>query len=105
MNENWRNLELEIFPSKIVTSGRKVTTSGEANIRFDRNLRQALNPNIISDPNMIANGEAPRVGDINVAAKEHALPNSGTKGAKESGAETCRLGKGILKENRGYQHP
>ena len=37
---------------------------------------------------MIANGEAPRVGDINVAAKEHLLPNPGTEGAKESGAET-----------------
>ncbi len=71
-----------------MTSRGKITTPGDANIRFDRNLRQALNPNIISEPNMIANSEAPREGDINVAAKEHALPNLGTKGAKESGAET-----------------
>jgi hypothetical protein len=104
-NENGRNLELEVFPPKIVTSSRKIATPGDANIRFDRNLRQALNSNIISDPNVIANGEAPREGDINVPAKEHVLPDPGAKGAEESGAETRYLGKGILKENRGYQHP
>jgi hypothetical protein len=104
-NENGRNLELEIFPPKIVASGRKITTSGDANIRFDCHLRQALNPNVISDPNMIANGEAPGAGDINIAAKENVLPDPGTKGAKESSAETRSPGIGILKENRGYQHP
>ena len=71
-----------------MTSGSKITTSGHANILFDRNLRQALNPNVISDPNMIANGEAPRVGDINVATKDDVLPNPGTEGAKKEGAET-----------------
>jgi len=87
-NENRRNLELEIFPPKIVTSGGKITTSRDTNIRFDRNLRQALNSNIISKPNMIANGKAPRAGDINVAAKDYVLPNPGAKGAKKRGAET-----------------
>jgi len=81
-NEDGRNLELEIFPAKIVARRTKKGPSGHANIRFNYDLRHAENPNIVADPDMVAHYQAPWKGDIYIAANAYSLPNLRTKRAE-----------------------
>jgi hypothetical protein len=67
-NEDGRNLELEIFPPQIVASRTKKRPPRDANTRFDRDLRQTENPDIIPDPDMVAYDQAPWKRDIHIAA-------------------------------------
>ncbi len=62
--------------------GTKKRAASDTDIRFDGDLGEAENSNIVADPGMVADGEAPRKGDIYVAAKAHSFPNPGTKGAE-----------------------
>jgi hypothetical protein len=87
-DDNRRYLELKIFLSIIVAPGTQKGAPGDTNIRSDCDLREAENSNVVTDPGVIPKREPPRKGNIYVAAKAHTFPNSGTKGAEESAADT-----------------
>jgi len=70
-----RNLELEIFSPNIVASRTKKRASGDANIRFNCDLCQTENPDIIADPDMVAHDQAPWKRDIHIAANAYSLAN------------------------------
>jgi len=67
-NEDGRNLELEIFPPHIVASRTKKRPPRDANTRFDCDLCQTENPDIIPDPDIVAYDQAPWKRDIHIAA-------------------------------------
>jgi len=75
VNEDGRNLELEIFPPHIVASRTKKRPPGDANTRFDCDLCQTENPDIIPDPDMVAYDQAPWKRDIHIAANTYSFPN------------------------------
>jgi len=81
-NEDGRNLGLEIFPPNIVASGTQERPSGDANIRFDCDLCQTENPDIVADPDMVAHDQAPGKRDIHIAANAYLLPNLRTERAE-----------------------
>src|SRR5205807_1590080 len=57
-------LQLEIFPSKIVAPRAKIGALTNANIRSDRNLREAENADLFPDPDVIAHRQPPGMGNI-----------------------------------------
>jgi hypothetical protein len=83
-----------------VASRTKKRASSDTNIRFDCDLGEAENSNVVADPGMIANGEAPREGDIYVAAETHSFPNPGTEGAEQGTAEARAPGTEVHKKTQ-----
>ena len=81
-NEDGRNLELEIFPPYIVASRTKKRPPRDANPRFDCDLCQTENPDIIPDPDMVAYDQAPWKRDIHIAANAYSFPNFRSEGAE-----------------------
>jgi len=104
-NEDGRNLELEVLRPKIVASSAKKRASGDANIGFDRHLRQTENSNIVPNPDVIADCQAPGVRDIYVTAKAKPPSNFRTERAQQGGAKARSPGTGILEEKTAHQHP
>jgi hypothetical protein len=81
-NEDGRNLELEIFPPHIVASRTKKRPPRDANTRFDCDLCQTENPDIIPDPDIVAYDQALWKRDIHIAANPYSFPNFRSEGAE-----------------------
>jgi hypothetical protein len=67
---------------QIVPRRTKKRPPGDANIWFNCDLRQAENPDIVADPDMVSHDQAPGKGDIYVAAYAYSFPNLRTEGAQ-----------------------
>jgi hypothetical protein len=74
-NEDGRNLELEIVPPHIVACRTKKRPPRDANTRFDCDLCQTENSDIVPDSDMVAYDQSPWKRDIHVAANGCSFPN------------------------------
>ena len=59
-NSNRRNLQFEIFPSKIMATCAKICALTDANVRFNRHRREREDADIFTNPDVVADCQPPR---------------------------------------------
>src|SRR5437773_386709 len=59
-SSNRCDLQFEIFPSKIMSACAKICALADANIRFNRHLREREDADVFTNPDVVADCQSPR---------------------------------------------
>ena len=82
----------------IVRAGAEEGALGDADVGLNGDLGEAQDHDLLADPNVVADVEAPGEGDVDVCADDDALADPGSEQAQEGGTQRGRPREGGLKE-------
>ncbi len=86
-NSDRGDFQLEIFPSKIVTACAKIGALTDADIGFNGNGRETQDADVFPDPDVIADAQTPREGDVYVCPNHDILADFCAERTQDSGTE------------------
>jgi hypothetical protein len=104
-NRDWGNFEFEIFASKIVTACAKIGALTDANVGFDCHRSEAENAYVLADPNMVADNESPRKGNVHIVSDYDAMPDGSAKESQQFHAQRRGPWEGCLKKHPAHKNP
>ena len=100
LNHNRFRNEVEGWLFKIVRAGAKKSTLGQAHIGGDRDAVERENQNLLADPDMVPDLQAPREGDIHAGADHDAFADFCAEGPQHRDSKGRRQWKPTLKKQR-----
>ncbi len=90
--------QIERLRPEIVGPSAEISSLRDAHIRLDYHGRQAENPDILPDPNVVADAQPPRKGDVRVLPDDHACANLSVESAQKRDPYLRRPRQGILEK-------
>ena len=100
LNHNRFRNEVEGGFFKIVRTGAKKRPLGQAHIGGDRDAVESQYQNLLADPDMVPDLQAPREGDIHAGADHNAFSDFCTEGPQHRDSKGRRQWKPTLKKQR-----
>lgn len=85
----------------VVVAGAEIGSLGNTDIGADGDGNEIVDPGTLAEPDMIANGELPRILDVDAGFDDEAVADGGAEAAEDAGFEAVGDEEGV-EEGEGF---